>query len=201
MKKERPPTDAEFQKLLTWLDGDPDLAGKKYQTLHLRLTRIFITRGCLDAEELADEVMNRVGVRIDEIVKTYEGDPGRCLHGFAKRVWQEYARDQRVDSLDDVQPPSVPADDEREMERQQKCEQEDDCLSECMSLLMPVDGDLFRRYFQDEKRAQHGRQRLAADLRITANALRIKAYRIRRRLRRCMEACLKRVPESETITT
>jgi DNA-directed RNA polymerase specialized sigma24 family protein len=163
-------------------------AGRDYATVHHRLTRFFISRGCVDAEMLADEVMNRVAVRIDKVVKTYAGDPIKCLLGFAENVYREYLRDEPPRPDDDPAVQPSPPDDEQE---HKKREQEDECLTRCMGELTSAEGDLFRRYFREEKRAKiDARKKLAAELQLTANALRIKAHRIRRRLRTCMESCL-----------
>ncbi len=195
MKRERDPTPEEFEKLLDWLDSDRDEAGRKYKNIQFRLTRILISRGCIDSETLVDEVMNRVAVRIDEIVKTYEGNPARCFQGFAEKICLEYFRDLKGRS--DVDPPSCDINNKNELERQREREQEDNCLTRCMDQLAIADNELFRRYFQDEKRARiDARKKLAAELRLTDNALRIKAHRIRLRLRRCMEECLEAIRES-----
>jgi RNA polymerase sigma factor (sigma-70 family) len=197
MKKERDPTPEEFEKLLAWLDSDRESAGRKYETIRSRLIRIFLSRGCLEAETLADEVMNRVAVRIEKVVQLYDGDPAKCFQGFAEKVYLEDLRDRRQRS--EVDPPAqpVPPDDEREREER---EGEDRCLTRCMGELKPAEDDLFRVYFQKEKRAKiNDRKKLAAELGLTANALRIKAHRIRRRLRGCMEVCLRELFTAETI--
>jgi RNA polymerase sigma factor (sigma-70 family) len=194
MKKERDPMPEEFEKLIAWLDSDRDAAGKKYETIRSRLIRIFVSRGCGEADSLADEVMNRVAVRIDKVAETYEGDPAKCFQGFAEKVYLEYLRDQRQRS--DIDPPvqSIPPADEREHGER---EQEDECLTRCMAELTPAESDLFRRYFQEEKRAKiNARKKFAAEFRLTANALRIKAHRLRWRLRQCMFACLNEIQVS-----
>jgi hypothetical protein len=65
MKRERCPTPEEFEKLLAWFHSDPEEAGRMFNLVHSRLIRVFASRGCVDAEALADEVTNRVAVRID----------------------------------------------------------------------------------------------------------------------------------------
>jgi|SRR5882672_844193 len=193
MKREREPTQEELEKLLAWLAS----AGREYATTHYRLTRVFIVRGCIDAETLADEVMNRVAVRIDKLIKDYPGDPIKCLMGFADNVYLEYLRElsnQRKHS--EGEPPTPPdgqAEREREERERKEGELREECLARCMEELSAADNQLFRRYFQEEERAMVARRKLAAELRLTANALRIKAYRIRRRLRGCMEACLEEI--------
>jgi RNA polymerase sigma factor (sigma-70 family) len=197
MKSERDPTPEEFDKLLAWLAADRDEAGRKYETIRNRLIRILVTRGCFDAERLTDEVMNRVAVRVDKVVTSYQGDPIRCFHGFAEKVYLEYVRDQREQPLSEPSSQAAPPDTQRERE---ELEQEDACLTQCIGELTVPNGELFRRYFQYEKRAKiNARKSLAAELRLTDNALRIKAHRIRGRLRQCMSMCLERLPINETI--
>lgn len=192
MKRERDPTSEEFEKLLAWLDSDRDVTGKKYEAIRSRLIRIFVSRGCVEAETLADEVMNRVAVRIDKVVETYKGEPIKCFLGFADNVYREYARDDPPRSDSDPQVlPEPPPDDEQERQRR---EEEDQCLTRCMGELMAAESDLFWRYFQEIKPAKiRIRKRLAAELGLSANALRIKAHRLRKELRKCMESCLKEV--------
>jgi hypothetical protein len=48
------------------------------------------------------------------------------------------------------------------------------------------------RYFEGEGRARiDARKKLAEERNLTANALRIQAYRVRKKLREYMEECLK----------
>jgi DNA-directed RNA polymerase specialized sigma24 family protein len=192
MKRERDPTPEEFEKLLSWLDSDRDVAGKKYEIIRSRLMRIFVCRGCVDAETLADEVMNRIAVRMDKVVETYEGERIKCFLGFADNVYREYVRGDppRSDTDPQVLPEPSP-DDEQESQTR---EEEEQCLTRCMGELKAAESDLFRRYFQEIEPAKiRIRKRLASELRLSANALRIKAHRIRKELRTCMELCLKEV--------
>lgn len=68
MKRERDPTAEEFEKLLGWIDPDSEVAGHKLQLIQSRITKMFISRGCREAETLTDEVSNRVAVRIDNVL-------------------------------------------------------------------------------------------------------------------------------------
>jgi hypothetical protein len=190
MKRERDPTPEEFEKLLRWLDDDRDVAGEKYVTLRSRLMRIFVVRGCGDTERLADEVMNRVAVRIDKLVAAYDV-PAKCLQGFAENVYKEYRRVHREESLSEDLAQSRLSD-ERD---QEALEQQDECLTRCISELSRLESDLFRRYFQEDRHVRiRARKKLGAELGLTANAIRIKAFRIRRQLRHCMELCLGMLP-------
>lgn len=192
MKKERPPTAEEFQKLLEWLGPDPEAASGKYGTIHRRLGRMFISRGCIDPEELADEVMNRVAVRIEEISKTFSGDPALCFYGYVPYVYLEYRRDVKKRSEVEPTPIFIHSEDQRQ--------QEDDCLTHCMEELTATRRYLFCRYFRAVKREKiDDRRKLAEELRVTPNGLRIRAHHIRRELRQCMEECLNEVRGQEMI--
>ena len=184
MKKERDPTPEEFEKFLLWLDSDRDAAGRRLIVIQTRLAQIFVSRGCTDAESLVDEVVNRVAVRIDACRAKYN-DPLRCCLGFLDYVHHEYLREQRK-MLNAQEPPKPrPAD---------ELEKEDRCLESCLGNLATPERDLFKRYFDGEKRVRiTNRQKLAEELKLTANALRIQAHRLLKRVRVCMEECLVQV--------
>ena len=188
MKKERDPTPEEFEKLLSWLDS-----GGGYKRFHDRAIQIFASRGCIDAESLADEVSNRIAVRIDTLVEKYP-DPMRCWLGFVDKVFLEYIRAQR--KIDNTKKPPEP---DPDPEPDDQLEKEDNCLEQCLRSFLPAERDLFTRYYGGERRNRiKDRRKLAEELGLTANALRIQAHRLRRRARVCMEECLGQA--GETIT-
>ena len=194
MKREREPTQEELDKLLAWLDLDRDAAAAKYETIRNGLIRFFLFRECVDPEMLSDEVINRVAVRINKVVEKFS-EPAKCFHGFAGNVYREYLADpaRQVDIDPSVLPD--PSDDEEG----KILESEDECLKRCMGKLTPTDDDLFRRYFQDLTPAKIKiRKKLAAELRLTSNALSIKVARIRKRLRECMKECLAETSDQMT---
>jgi hypothetical protein len=188
MKRERDPTPEEFEKLLSWLSADREEAGAKYEAIRRRMIRIFVTRGCCEAERLTDEVLNRVAVRVDKLALTYD-DAAKCCYGFVDFLCREYWRDPAEQAFDDQLLQSQQPDEHD----QKRLEQEDACLAQCLAELSPEDSDLFCRYFADDERSKIDvRKSLAGELGLTANALRIKAYRIRRKLRLRMLLCLQR---------
>ena len=181
MKKERDPTPGEFEKFLCWLGPAGGQSGSRFIFIQKRLIQIFASRGCADAESLADEVTNRVAVRIDTVVHKYS-DPLRCCLGFVDNVYLEYRREEKK-KLDAREPPKPrPA---------EVLEKEDACLQQCMGKLEKGEQSVFRRYFEGEKRARmEARRKLSEELRLTANALRIQAHRLRKRLHQCLKDCL-----------
>ena len=180
MKRERPPTPEEFEKLLAWLNPDRDEAGDTFNRINGRLIKLFASRGCADAEALADEVSNRVAVRIDKVKERYD-DPIRCFLGFVEHVYREYQREQqKILGLKIPDPrPTV------ELER------EDRCLEECLESLGQPHRRLFELYFQGEKRARINRRKeLAVEFVLTSNALRIRAHHLRKAMHQCITTCL-----------
>jgi len=180
MKRERDPTPEEFEKLLAWLDSNPDEAGRTFNLIHSRLIKVFASRGCVDAETLADEVTNRVSVRIDTVIKNYS-DPLRCCLGFLDNVHREYMRDQVKQSTAKEPPHPRPT---------EELEKEDNCLRQCLEKLAQPERYLFENYFHGEKRDRiRHRKKLAAELLITMNALRIRAHHLRKQMHQCIIAC------------
>ena len=184
MKKERSPSNEELAKLLRWFHPNSDAAAEGYMRIQTRLIQIFASRGCAaEADELAIEVMNRVAVRIDSVITTYPDAP-RCCLAFVENVHREHIRDKRK-QVNAVPPPASRSAEVLEIE--------DQCLKHCLESLERNDGDLFERYFDGEGRARIvARQKLAEELNLTPNALRIQAHRIRKKMRKCMEECIKR---------
>jgi len=85
MKKDWVLTQDAFDTLLDWLDADRERAGCKYESIRLRLIKIFTCRGCHEAEELADETINRVVARVVELASGYEGDPALYFYGVSQK--------------------------------------------------------------------------------------------------------------------
>jgi DNA-directed RNA polymerase specialized sigma24 family protein len=168
-----------FDGLLNWLDADRDGAGRKYEMIRQRLIKIFACRGCSDADDLADETINRVTTKLPAIGETYTGDPALYFYGVAQKVHLEYLRQNRPRP---TPPPAVDATaDEYEYE----------CLDQCLNGLPGENRRLVLEYYQDVKRAKiDHRRKLAEQLGIAVNALRIRAHRIRSQLHKCVLVCL-----------
>lgn len=179
MKKDWVLTPESFTALLAWLHPDPNEAGKKYEDIRRRLIKIFTCRGCFDAEDLADESINRVISRVEDIAGTFTGDPALYFYGVANKVHQESIRRRPIPV-----PPDI-IDDRDNLEEQSAC------LDKCMEKLTPANRQLVVQYYQEEKRAKiEHRKQLADQMGIALNALRIRAHRIRTTLQLCVQTCL-----------
>src|ERR1041384_4577140 len=82
-------TETSFNFFLSWLSTDRDAAGKKYEDIRRRLIVMLQSRGCVRAEEAADESINRFIRRLPELSEQYEGDPVPYLCVIARRVHVE----------------------------------------------------------------------------------------------------------------
>lgn len=176
---------ADFDRLLEWLDDDDrEVAGEKYEIIRRNLIKIFNCRGCPNPEELADETINRVASRVGVVAVTYTGDPSNYFYGVAKIVHLEYMK-TRPTLVAPLAPPS---------EEEQQAEQIlYDCLENCVRALEAGSRNLVLEYYVGEKRDRiEKRKELADRLGITPAVLRLKAYRIRLGLQKCVAVCVRR---------
>ena len=182
MKKKWALSQESFDALLDWLDPDREQAGLKYEQIRRNLIRIFINRGCDEAEDLADETINRVVSKLDEIKKEFTGDPARYFYGVANKILLEFQRRKPP------QPPPFPPDDSNRIEQEYRC------LEHCISQLSEENRELLLLYYQAEGREKIEQRKLLAErLGIAPNALRIRAFRIRTALQQCVEQCVERL--------
>lgn len=181
MNKEWALTQERFNQLLNWLSPSREQAAKKYEEIRRRLITIFTCRGCREAEEMADETINRVTRRVPDIADTYTGDQALYFYGVAHRVHLEYVRKTSV-------PPPLPP----PIEKSEDEEARYACLEKCMMHLTPENRELLLNYYQEEKQAKiDSRRKFAESLNIPLNALRIRVFRMRETLRACVLECLK----------
>ena len=83
-------TKEAFDALLGWLDPNREVAGQKYEDIRRRLITIFSCRGCAEPEDLADETINRVIRRAQQMVDTYHGEPLPYFITVAHNLYLEY---------------------------------------------------------------------------------------------------------------
>ena len=88
-------TQGAFDLLLAQLDTDRQQAGTKYEALRRKLVKFFQWRGCSLPEDLADDTINRVARRVEEIAKTYERDPALYFYGVVNKILLEQLKKQK----------------------------------------------------------------------------------------------------------
>lgn len=174
-------TQEQFDSLLTWLGKDRDSAGRRYQLIHAGLVRIFVSKGFNNAEDLADETINRVMVRLPQIRGSYVGEPAYYFHGVAKNIIRESVRRKEISgTLKEVRiDPVVEIKSE-----------EHDCLGHCLDRLPDTKRNLILDYYlyEGHQKIEHHKS-MADQLRITEGAFRSRAHQIRLKLQNCMQQC------------
>ena len=171
----------QFEQLLHWLDPDREKAGLKYESIRRRLIKIFVCNGCDVPEDLADQTINRVARKLPEIRGTYVGEPAPYFRGVASKIYLEWTRKRCRPA---VPPPPPPDEVDEEEERRYRC------LQRCMASLAAEDRQLVLGYYEQEKHAKiDQRKKLAEQLGVGMNALRLRLYRIRETLQECVEQC------------
>lgn len=176
-----------FDKLLEWLSGNRDEAGLRFEQIRDGLIRYFRLKGCHEPELLADESMNRVIRRIDELDLKTGANPTSIFYGFANKVFLEFLRTEKNRSIqiDDTF--------ERSFARSghSRSDVAIDCLRECLNGLNVLDGRLIVEYYSEEKQAKFElRRQIAVQNEIAMGTLHTKIHRIKGTLRPCVERCL-----------
>lgn len=179
MKTHSNVTEEEFERLLAWLGDTPDAAAQRYESIRQGLITVFVNQHCLDAEDLADETINRVAKKLKELIGSYEGSPERYFYGVAKKVLLEYTR-QKPPPV--IPPPSEP---------DEEAEAYHDCLDMCLERLTAENRDLILTYYDEKRRRKIvSRQRLREQMSLKPGALRARIFRIRATLKKCVRQCL-----------
>jgi DNA-directed RNA polymerase specialized sigma24 family protein len=169
----------EFDRLLSWLDSDPERAGLVYEKIRWRLVAILASRGCHCPEELADETIDRVARRVADIQEQYSGDKAIYFLGVMNNVHHEYLKRPLP-----AWPPAFNEDDEAK-------ERTYLCMDKCLDKLAPHSRRMIEQYYAEDKRAKIDlRKRIAREFGISLSTLRLRALRIREKLQTCIEHCL-----------
>ena len=168
---------ASFDDLFHWLGPE---AGVQYEIIRSGLIKIFISKGLSDAEDLADETIDRVIKRLPEIMDIYQGEKARYFHGVARNIILEARRRKEI-ATDQFPEQWIP---------ETKTTAKYDCLIHCLDLLPYSRRELILDYYLYEGRnkIQH-HQQMARQLGISAGALRTRARHTRKHLGECVQQC------------
>lgn len=178
-------TQETFDKLLSWLDPNREQSGRKYETIRRGLVKVFTHWGCVEADELADETINRVAGKVESLEKTYSGNPSNFFYGVAKKVRLEHIRRRsKVVSLPADTAAVLPTPDPSD-------ELTHECLDHCIQQLAPARREMIWHYFQEGSGAKH-REALAKRLGVKLSTLRVKIFRTILVLEPCVKNCVER---------
>jgi RNA polymerase sigma factor (sigma-70 family) len=187
-----------LRRLLNWLDGGANSDGHGYLEMRRRLRDYFGRKNCRTADDLADETLTRVARRLEEEGITRDETPARYCYIVARFVFLEHLREAKAhpmvtETSGDVGPqPSTPsvadaADAAESADAQEKLLA---YLQKCLQELDPLNHRIITRYYIGSERVKiDNRRELAESLGLSANALTVRACRIRARLEACVRRC------------
>lgn len=188
-------TSSAFHRLLDWLDEGEKSDGKKYLEMRQRLVAYFDRKNCQAPDEFADETLNRVARRLEEEGAIETETPAKYCYIVARFVFLEYLRRMNKLSipLDDVMQRTqvnqlvwTESSDEKEIKEKML-----DCLEQCTGKLESTNREIIiSYYFGREQLKIENRRAVAQRLGISANALSIRACRIRDKLEVCVGKCV-----------
>ncbi len=184
------PEKEGFEALLTRLDADRGRAGERYEELRRRVIQLLAWRGSWHPEELGDEVLRRAGESL------FSGEPVRNLEaycaGIARLVLLEEQTSMREVPLTGwhrqlTAPEYLTVDDRRSQ-----------AFDSCLARLSESNRQLILSYYVGDGWEKIRQRRvLARSMAIPLNALRIRAFRIRAALERCIAGKLAGAQERE----
>jgi DNA-directed RNA polymerase specialized sigma24 family protein len=185
-------TQEAFDGLLAALDPDREVAGQKYESIRGKVMKFFECRGCCTPSDQADQVINLVAKKISEGQQVLSADPSRYFYGVARNVLRDYWRvtRRRFEPVHTLAPAKHPIAESPEVRDLlvpiHQSERWHWALEQCLGELPDESRDLIIGYYT--RRLAGGarkidREALASNLGIPINALRIRAHRIRIRLR------------------
>lgn len=188
MKEQSVLHQKDLEALLALLSNDREEAGKAYEDLRKGLVRFFVSKGCSDSLDLADETLTRVATKATNFDDSLNVKPSSFVYGFASRVFLEYIRapERRAVEFD-------PAIHFRSSGSGEADEGEGaiDCLDKCLSKYPTDERSMIVSYYSREKQDKiELRKRMAVESGIKMEVLHMRVHRMRAALKTCVSRCL-----------
>ncbi len=180
-----------FERLLAWLNPDPERAAGEYVRVHQRLTKMFAARGCRRPEECADETFNRVAGQVFAGKEIRTDNPLAYLEGVARYVLREEWTKPAQNNLEELSTDKLAQNDSRKQDEVQEKERRQVCLDECLEKLSQESRLLVLEYYAEDKSLKSDtREQMAERLGIERGVLRNRIFKLRNKLRSCVVECL-----------
>jgi len=177
-----------FDEILAWFSPDREVAWAVFVDLRRSLIKIFGWNHCVDAEGMADETFDRVARQVHRLRSTFEGDPKLFFYGVARNLIKEYHK--KVKSFVAIEGVDLPAN-QTDQEEEESASLRAECLEACLQELSAEKRELILAYYAKEKQAKiEHRLEMARQRGVSMETLRVRAYRIRATLEKCIERCL-----------
>ncbi|HEY6803975.1 MAG TPA: hypothetical protein VI306_10385 [Pyrinomonadaceae bacterium] len=178
-----------FELLLNWLHPDREAAGEVYQRIRALLVKTFQNHGCSIPDKLADLTIDRVAQRLNaEFIENWNGEKAK----YFSRVGYYILLENRKKNLHETQ--MSEKFDATNPEKEDELERRLNCLEECLGKLSAAKRELIMGYYYGKRAIKiKNREQLAEDLNLNVAGLRVRALRIRKELKMCIEQCLEGV--------
>jgi hypothetical protein len=169
-----------FEKFLQWLSADREQALKKHDQIRKKITKYLVRKGCPDSEELFDETRDRV---IEIVNSGQEYDNADALfYSVARNVWLEEQRKIKPEPLAEDIPGSSWETENKELTA--------GCLETCLGKLRAGERKFIVQYYEGQGQGKIEGRKQMAGAHGGDNIVRIKAFRIRAKLRTCITDCV-----------
>jgi DNA-directed RNA polymerase specialized sigma24 family protein len=184
VRKNRNLTHESLAGLLALLHEDGERAAEEYELLRAKLIRIFEWRSSTVPEDNADQTLDRIARKVAE------GEVVRDVHAFAggvaRLIWLEAVkRERRTREVLEQMPHRDESTSDPDPRRE--------CFGSCLGKLPDDARALVVEYYREEKSAKiERRKKLAASLGIAHGSLRLRVFRLRAQLEKCVSECLKK---------
>jgi RNA polymerase sigma factor (sigma-70 family) len=182
--------------LLLRFDADSQQAAEKYELMRRQLTKFFECRNCDSASELTDETINRVTRKISEGENIPANSLSAYFYGVARNVLREFRNHPEktavsIDNLESLHHPVAPPLINNPLNLEKKLlEQMLECLDSCLGELPEKEQKIILVYYEGEYGAKiENRKKIATLFGMNINNLRIRVYRIREKLEKCVQLC------------
>lgn len=140
------------------------------------------------AEDLADIIMDRARRRLPEIIHNENQQPMAYIRTVANNEINDYFNERKrhaLISIDDETWRNLKAPDATEIRKKEALHQQ---LDQCLAELPGKGGEFLRRYYKlSGRQASIEREKMAAEMRLTINALRLKIMRHIKTLEKCIK--------------
>jgi DNA-directed RNA polymerase specialized sigma24 family protein len=169
--------------LLAFLAPEREAAGEKYESLRRKLVIFFANRHCAGADELADRVMDLLATKAERGLRLPPEKVPLYAYRVARFVVLQAHRKPPVYPLGGDPPRAAwPA----PSGLVEEADFED--LESCLGVLPLASRETILRFYRAQGRKKiDDHVRMAEELGISGNALRIRMFQIREKLRRCLE--------------
>lgn len=174
---------ATFERLLEFLAPEATTASARadaYEVHREKLVAFFRWRHLADPASLADETLDRVARKV-AAGEVRPGSPGAFVLGVARLLALEAGRRDRKETHLDVAAQPAAVDDTKVREAHLRA------LEVCLERLREGEREVLLAYHRHGGRSRiDGRREMAEELGVSMTALRLRVFRVRERVERCV---------------